>query len=97
MSFIFYLLLFFDIIIATVLLPYFPIIVLILISFKYLYIQGLLRKGTHAIFQKMGRKRQKMLKRVKKGKIFEIFGKNLHKIWKYFEKGKVIVCDYQMQ
>ena len=40
MSFI-YLLLFFDIIIATVLLPYFPIIVLIPISFKYLYIQGL--------------------------------------------------------
>ena len=38
-----------------------------------------------------------MLKRVKKGKIFENFGKNLHKIWKYFEKGKVIVCDYHMQ
>ena len=88
MSFIFYLLLFFDIIIATVLLPYFPIIVLILISFKYLYIQGLLRKGTHAIFQKMGRKRQKMLKRVKRAKYLKILAKIYTEFENILKKGR---------
>ena len=38
------------------------------------------RKGMRAIFQKKGKKWQKMLKKDKKGKIFENLGKNIQNL-----------------
>ena len=44
-------------------------------------------KGMHAIFQKKGKKGEKIFENIWK------FGQK-YKIWKYFEKGQVIACDY---
>ena len=39
---------------------------------------------------------KKLIKKGKKGKIFENLSKNIQ-IWKYFEKGQVIGCNYSTQ
>ena len=46
-------------------------------------------KGMHVIFQKNGKKWQKMAKYLK-------IGVKMYKIWKYFEKGQPHMCGYRM-
>ena len=46
-------------------------------------------KGMHVIFQKNGKKWQKMAKYLK-------IGVKMYKIWKYFEKGQPHMCGYCM-
>ena len=57
-------------------------------------IRAYLRKQVYrAIFQKMGKKELKMLKRAKCSKIWP----KLNKIWKYFGKTHVTACNYCTQ